>query len=39
MSSVISSWLSDLTAAALLDDPGLPKFAGCESDAGEGKAA
>jgi 6-phosphogluconate dehydrogenase len=35
--SVISSWLLDLTAAALIDDPGLGKFAGRVSDSGEGR--
>ncbi len=35
--SVIASWLLDLTAAALLDDPGLAKFAGKVSDSGEGR--
>jgi 6-phosphogluconate dehydrogenase len=35
--SVISSWLLDLTAAALLGDPGLEKFAGRVSDSGEGR--
>jgi 6-phosphogluconate dehydrogenase len=35
--SVIASWLLDLTAAALLDDPGLDKFAGRVSDSGEGR--
>ena len=35
--SVISSWLLDLTAAALLDDPGLAKYAGRVSDSGEGR--
>ncbi len=35
--SVISSWLLDLTAAALIDDPGLAKFAGRVSDSGEGR--
>ncbi|MCB8932665.1 MAG: decarboxylating 6-phosphogluconate dehydrogenase [Chthonomonadaceae bacterium] len=35
--SVISSWLLDLTAAALLDSPGLEKFAGRVSDSGEGR--
>ena len=34
--SVIASWLLDLTAAALLEDPGLTKFAGRVSDSGEG---
>jgi 6-phosphogluconate dehydrogenase len=35
--SVIASWLLDLTAAALLDDPQLAKFAGRVSDSGEGR--
>ena len=35
--SVIASWLLDLTAAALLDDPGLTKFAGRVSNSGEGR--
>lgn len=35
--SVISSWLLDLTAAALAEDPGLAKFAGRVSDSGEGR--
>jgi 6-phosphogluconate dehydrogenase len=35
--SVISSWLLDLTAAALLDDPNLRKFGGRVSDSGEGR--
>ncbi len=35
--SVISSWLLDLTAAALADDPALAKFAGRVSDSGEGR--
>jgi 6-phosphogluconate dehydrogenase len=35
--SVIASWLLDLTAAALLTDPGLAKFAGRVSDSGEGR--
>jgi 6-phosphogluconate dehydrogenase len=35
--SVIASWLLDLTANALLDDPGLAKFAGRVSDSGEGR--
>jgi 6-phosphogluconate dehydrogenase len=35
--SVISSWLLDLTAAALLDDPQLSQFAGRVSDSGEGR--
>jgi 6-phosphogluconate dehydrogenase len=35
--SVISSWLLDLTARALLDDPGLSRFSGRVSDSGEGR--
>jgi 6-phosphogluconate dehydrogenase len=35
--SVIASWLLDLTAAALIQDPGLAKFAGRVSDSGEGR--
>jgi 6-phosphogluconate dehydrogenase len=35
--SVISSWLLDLTAEALLQDPTLAKFAGRVSDSGEGR--
>jgi 6-phosphogluconate dehydrogenase len=35
--SVIASWLLDLTASALLEDPGLTKFAGRVSDSGEGR--
>ena len=35
--SVIASWLLDLTAAALLDDPELSGFAGRVSDSGEGR--
>jgi 6-phosphogluconate dehydrogenase len=35
--SVIASWLLDLTAAALLEDPVLGKFAGRVSDSGEGR--
>jgi 6-phosphogluconate dehydrogenase len=35
--SVIASWLLDLTAAALLDDPDLERFAGRVSDSGEGR--
>jgi 6-phosphogluconate dehydrogenase len=35
--SVISSWLLDLSAAALVDDPALAKFAGRVSDSGEGR--
>ena len=35
--SVISSWLLDLTAAALAADPGLHQFSGQVSDSGEGR--
>jgi 6-phosphogluconate dehydrogenase len=35
--SVIASWLLDLTAAALMEDPTLAKFAGRVSDSGEGR--
>jgi 6-phosphogluconate dehydrogenase len=35
--SVISSWLLDLTAAALVDSPDLDGFAGRVSDSGEGR--
>jgi 6-phosphogluconate dehydrogenase len=35
--SVIASWLLDLTASALLQDPGLSQFAGRVSDSGEGR--
>ena len=35
--SVIASWLLDLTAAALAEDPQLTKFAGRVSDSGEGR--
>jgi 6-phosphogluconate dehydrogenase len=35
--SVIASWLLDLTAAALTQDPNLTKFAGRVSDSGEGR--
>lgn len=35
--SVVSSWLLDLTAAALRDDPQLAAFAGRVSDSGEGR--
>ena len=35
--SVIASWLLDLTAAALLEDPKLAEFAGRVSDSGEGR--
>jgi 6-phosphogluconate dehydrogenase len=35
--SVIGSWLLDLTAIALIDDPDLKYFAGRVSDSGEGR--
>ncbi len=35
--SVIASWLLDLTAIALVEDPHLQKFAGRVSDSGEGR--
>jgi 6-phosphogluconate dehydrogenase len=35
--SVIASWLLDLTANALLQDPNMSKFAGHVSDSGEGR--
>ena len=35
--SVIASWLLDLTATALIQDPGLAEFAGRVSDSGEGR--
>jgi len=35
--SVISSWLLDLTATALTEDPALERFAGRVSDSGEGR--
>ena len=35
--SVIASWLLDLTAAALTEDPALTKFTGRVSDSGEGR--
>jgi len=34
--SVIASWLLDLTAAALLEDPQMSRFSGRVSDSGEG---
>jgi 6-phosphogluconate dehydrogenase len=37
--SVISSWLLDLAAAALIQDPALSQFAGRVSDSGEGRWA
>src|SRR5207237_10517701 len=35
--SVIASWLLDLTATALTDDPALSNFDGRVSDSGEGR--
>jgi 6-phosphogluconate dehydrogenase len=35
--SVIASWLLDLTASALAEDPALAKFSGRVSDSGEGR--
>jgi 6-phosphogluconate dehydrogenase len=35
--SVIASWLLDLTAASLVQDPALSRFAGRVSDSGEGR--
>ena len=35
--SVIASWLLDLTATSLLEDPNLSKFGGRVSDSGEGR--
>ena len=35
--SVIASWLLDLTAAALLEDPQMSRFSGRVSDSGEGR--
>jgi len=35
--SVIASWLLDLTAASLVNDPDLSEFAGHVSDSGEGR--
>jgi 6-phosphogluconate dehydrogenase len=35
--SVIASWLLDLTAAALVEDPEMTKFGGKVSDSGEGR--
>jgi 6-phosphogluconate dehydrogenase len=35
--SVVASWLLDLTARALIEDPSLSKFAGRVSDSGEGR--
>jgi 6-phosphogluconate dehydrogenase len=35
--SVVASWLLDLTAEALLDDPELAQYGGHVSDSGEGR--
>jgi 6-phosphogluconate dehydrogenase len=35
--SVVASWLLDLTAISLLEQPGLDKFSGRVSDSGEGR--
>ncbi len=35
--SVLSSWLLDLTASALIEDPALGKFTGAVEDSGEGR--
>jgi 6-phosphogluconate dehydrogenase len=35
--SVVASWLLDLTAAALVEDPKLREFGGNVSDSGEGR--
>jgi 6-phosphogluconate dehydrogenase len=35
--SVVASWLLDLTAIALLENPTLENFSGCISDSGEGR--
>jgi 6-phosphogluconate dehydrogenase len=35
--SVVASWLLDLTATALLDEPDLARFSGQVSDSGEGR--
>ncbi len=35
--SVVASWLLDLTAIALIEDPKLSKFSGRVSDSGEGR--
>ncbi len=35
--SVVASWLLDLTAAALVEDPRLERFSGRVSDSGEGR--
>jgi 6-phosphogluconate dehydrogenase len=34
---VVASWLLDLTATALIQDPALSRFAGRVSDSGEGR--
>ncbi len=34
---MVASWLLDLTATALLEDPSLAQFAGRVSDSGEGR--
>src|SRR5690242_17633235 len=35
--SVVTSWLLDLSAAALAEDPGLERFSGAVDDSGEGR--
>ena len=35
--SVVASWLLDLTATALFEDPDLQEFSGRVSDSGEGR--
>ena len=35
--SVVASWLLDLTAMALVEDPGLERYAGVVQDSGEGR--
>jgi 6-phosphogluconate dehydrogenase len=35
--SVVGSWLLDLTAMALAEDPALKEFSGCVQDSGEGR--
>ncbi len=35
--SVVSSWLLDLTAMALVEDPALKQFIGAVQDSGEGR--
>lgn len=35
--SVVSSWLLDLTSAALAEDPGLSRYSGFVEDSGEGR--